>query len=60
MLLFGIGCEFLVCRKEFNKFENNWHIWLREVRTGLGQNVILWIDDEIFPKQNDKYQNHNQ
>lgn len=24
------------------------HIWLREIRTGLAENVIIWADDELF------------
>ena len=23
-------------------------IWLREIRTGLAENVIIWADDELF------------
>jgi hypothetical protein len=29
------------------------------VKTGLGENVVLWVDDEILPKEDDEYQNHN-
>ena len=24
------------------------HIFLREIRTGLAENVIVWTDDELF------------
>ena len=48
-----------MCKKEWNFKDKIWCIWLREVKTGLGENVILWVDDEILPKEDDEYQNHN-
>ena len=30
------------------------------MKTGLGENIVLWVDDEIFPKENDEFENHNQ
>jgi hypothetical protein len=44
-----------VCKKEWNPKEKIWQIWLREVKTGLGENVVLWVDDEILPKEDDEY-----
>ena len=49
-----------MCKKEWNPKENLWLVWLREIRTGLGENVVLWVDDEILPREDDEYENHNQ
>ncbi len=40
--------EFLVCKKEKEK-DGKWHIYLREVKTGIEDNVVMWVDDEILP-----------
>ena len=47
-VLFGSGTEFLVCKKVFNKEKNRYDIYIREVQLGLGQNVILWTDSNMF------------
>lgn len=46
VVLFGLNTEFLVCKKEL--LDDKWHIYLREIKTGIAQNVILWVDDEII------------
>ena len=48
LVVFGMGTEFLVCKKE--KVNHLWHIWLREIRTGFGTNSVLWVDDELFER----------
>ena len=45
-----------MCKKEWNPKENLWKVWLREIRTGLGENVVLWVDDEILPREDDEYE----
>jgi hypothetical protein len=30
------------------KVQGNTHIWLREIRTGLAENVIILVDDQVF------------
>jgi len=44
--LFPAGAEFM-CTKT-KKSKGILHIWLREIRTGLSENVIIWADDELF------------
>ena len=42
----------MVCKKEFDG--DKWHIYIREIKTGIADNVILWVDDEISPDPNNK------
>jgi hypothetical protein len=35
-----------MCTK--TKVRNGFNLWLREIRTGLAENVIIWADDELF------------
>jgi hypothetical protein len=44
----------MVCMKRFDEYDQKYHIYLREIKTGLGENVALWVDDEIFPKENNQ------
>ena len=46
--MFGLATEFLVCKKEFDLSDKKWHIYLREIKTGIGLNIAMWVDDEIF------------
>jgi hypothetical protein len=39
--------EFLVCKKKF--IEGKWLIYLREIKTGIEENVVMWVDDDISP-----------
>jgi len=41
--------------KRFDEYDQKYHIYLREIKTGLGEIVYLLVYDEIFPKEN--YQN---
>jgi hypothetical protein len=41
--------EFLVCKKA-EGIDGKWHIYLREVKTGIEDNIVMWVDDEILPK----------
>lgn len=43
-MIFASGCEFLVCRKEIT--EDEIHIYIREVEFGIGNAVVLWVDDK--------------
>jgi hypothetical protein len=38
----------LVCKVKLDRKGKVHHIWIREIRTGLAENVILWCDDELF------------
>jgi hypothetical protein len=38
--------------KRFDEYYQKYHIYLREIKTGIGENVALWVDDDIFPKEN--------
>ena len=44
----------MVCMKRFDEYDQKYHIYLREIKTGLGENVALLVDDEIFPKENNQ------
>jgi len=48
-VIFAPGSEFLVCDKKI--INDKVHVWVREIRTGFGTNVVLWIDDHLFPEQ---------
>ena len=41
----------MVCKKIFDEKDKKYHIYLREIKTGIGENVALWVDDDIFPKE---------
>ena len=45
-VLFPIGSQFYVCKKQLDG--NTTHIWLREVVTGSQENIIMWVDDQLF------------
>jgi len=38
-----------VCKIEENKEDGKLDIYLREIKTGIEQNVVMWVDDDIFP-----------
>jgi hypothetical protein len=38
--------------KRFDEYDKKHHIYLREIKTGIGENIALWVDDEIFLKEN--------
>lgn len=42
--MFASGCEFLICRRE--RHGNVVHVYLREVEFGIGNQVVLWVDDK--------------
>jgi hypothetical protein len=42
----------MVCKKIFDEKDKKYHIYLREIKTDIGENVDLWVDDDIFPKEN--------
>jgi hypothetical protein len=49
----------LVCKK-FYGTDAKWHIYLREIKTGIGENIIMWVDDDIFPyPNNNNYKTYN-
>jgi len=51
-VMFQSGCEFLVTKRE--KIEDEHHIYLREIQTGLVKHPYLWLDDKLFlPKHKD-------
>ena len=37
----------MVCKSKI--IDDHHHVWLREIQTGFGANVVLWIDDNLFP-----------
>jgi len=42
VILFPSGSEFMVCkRKQEGKIL---HVYLREIKTGIGEDVLLWCD----------------
>jgi hypothetical protein len=43
----------LVCKKVFSQ-DGKWHIYLREIKTGIEENIVMWVDDDIFPHPNNK------
>ena len=43
-IIFGSGCEFLICNRE--ETDTTVNIYLREVEFGVGRNVVLWVDDK--------------
>ena len=45
----------MVCMKIFDEHDKKYHIYLREIKTGIGENVAMWVDDDIFSIEN----NHN-
>jgi hypothetical protein len=45
--LFPAGAEFMCTSKKKDR-KGITHIYLREIRTGLAENVIIWADDELF------------
>jgi len=42
-VMFPSGCEFLVTKRE--QVEEETHIYLREIQTGLAKHSFLWLDD---------------
>ena len=46
-ILFPSGAEFLCTKKKIDR-HGIAHIYLREIRTGLAENVVIWTDDELF------------
>ena len=48
-----MGCEFLCCKKELKDGQH--HIYLREIRTGFGSNIVIWVSGG-----SDNYLNHLQ
>ena len=45
-ILFHSGSEFMVCKMEIER--NVRHIYLREVLLGQGNNVVLWLDENMY------------
>ena len=43
-VIFGSGCEFLICKRE--EEGNIVNVYLREVEFGVGRNVVLWVDEK--------------
>ena len=44
--MFAMGCQFIVCKKEFRK--GIYHIYLREVSIGFGETTqVLWVNDDL-------------
>jgi hypothetical protein len=37
----------LTCKKV--QIDGKFHIYLREIKTGIEKNVFMWVDDENFP-----------
>ena len=33
------------------------HIWIREIHTGFGSNIVLWLDDHLFPENEEDLEN---
>lgn len=52
-VLFRAGSEFMVCKRE--ERDGITHIYIREVQLGFGQNVLFWLDHNVF-KQDDECQ----
>lgn len=44
----------MVCMNRYDDYDKKHHIYLREIKTGIGENVALWVDDEIFPNDNNQ------
>ena len=47
-ILFHSGSEFMVCKMEIER--NVRHIYLREVLLGQGNNVVLWLDENMHKR----------
>lgn len=47
-IVFPVGSQFLVCKKEFDQKSNFTIIYLREVVTGSQENIVMWVDEQIF------------
>lgn len=44
-IVFPVGSQFLVCKKEYDQKSNFTIIYLREVVTGSQQNIVMWVDE---------------
>ena len=52
-VLFGSGCEFMVCDRSKDQMTGVVHIYVREICLGLS-NPVIWLDDQ---KNAASYQN---
>lgn len=46
-ILFPSGCTFMVCRTTVDEKTGIKNVYLREVLLGQGQNVVLWLDENL-------------
>ena len=49
-----VGTQFFVCKKQVDPNTGTTHIWLREVISGSQENVVMWIDDEVYNTLDDE------
>lgn len=47
-IVFPPGAQFMVCKKEKAEGSLKMIIYLREIVTGHQENVVMWVDDQIF------------
>lgn len=47
-VLFPQNSHFMICKREEDKITKQIHIYMREVKLGLADRVVLWLDDKAL------------